>query len=147
MELFGLQRFNSQTNYTLYYWSEVQLLGWCWESILHTWQPLWLQNGETSLFTRYERGSLSIWGSMNFLRIKNAPTCQTLGRRNDQILVCLSCFTPMLCRFPLITSNSHIKPWNYRFLDASWSLIYSKNSCKKGIIRVKYHHFWPIFIK
>ena len=59
---------------------------------------LWLQNRETSLFTRSETRSLSIWGLMNFLRIKNAPACQTLGWRNDQILVCLSCFTPMLWR-------------------------------------------------
>ena len=56
----------------------------CWPQA-HTWQPLWFQNREISLFIRSERGSLPIWGLMSFLRIKNAPACQTLGWTNDQI--------------------------------------------------------------
>ena len=112
----------------------------------HTRQPWWLQNRETSLFTRSEKGSLPIWGLMTFPRIKNAPACQGFGLDKWQNLVWLSSLTSMFCRLPLITSNITLK-----LLASDCLLItdraYSKNPCKKGIIRVKYHHFWPSFIK
>ena len=86
----------------------------------HTWQPLplWLQNRETSLFTRYERGSLTIWGLMKFSWIRNASACQTLGWKSTKFglfeLINLYVFVD----YHSLPRISHMNPWNDPFMTA-----------------------------
>ena len=83
----------------------------------HTWQPLplWLQNRETSLFTRYERGSLTIWGLMKFPWIRNASACQTFGWKSFEIWSVWADKPVCFCRLPLITSNITHKTLKWSF--------------------------------
>ena len=97
--------------------------------------PLWLQNRETSLFTRYERGSLTIWGLMKFPWIRNASACQTFGWKSFEIWSVWADKPVCFCRLPLITSNITHKTLKWSFTPCFlWLLVnhwYSKMLLKR----------------
>ena len=85
---------------------------------LTTFLPLWLQDRETSLFTRYERGSLTIWGLMKFPWIRNASACQTLGWKSYEIWSVWADKPVCFVDYHSLPRISHIKPWNDLFMTA-----------------------------